>query len=296
MSSAAEEYYDEPLETADHLDNCSDNETEDCHKAAPEFPLTPVVNKPVKADVLFAHFKKFQRKKGNYDSHISSIYHSYFPNKPTSRQLYCPVCNYQCYWQNGKRHMVKKHSELFLASVKLDSVSEQEFRLCCAKLMNLEPNSHSRTKKKGREIFGCGYCQEAIQRKDQFLMHLMHKHYNVLSEKLIGLQNDLKAGGREAKKTKRKKAVIKPKRTKRQNKISNMNQVEIPKVCLYEPTCTENVDIKVDPDLLEDLDYSEDLHSNSLLEPPDCLENRENTEVQHNSRNIREKRMQKIYM
>lgn len=243
VSDYAEACYDDIQKTPD-LTVSSDNENEDCE------------------DDIFADIKENKKSPSLQNTTLAKVYDKYFPDKHATGMLKCPVCNYKFRWINGKRHLVKNHSELFFASVKLDNLTEEQFRLSCAKLLNLESATHSKTKAPdGRAIYGCDYCQQTIHRIDQFLLHLVHKHYDILAKTLIRLQRDLKS-----RELNMKKGIFKQKVRRPRNGNRHEKDVKIPEESVNQQPCVESADIVVNSECSDAGDEYEDVQSNSSQE------------------------------
>lgn len=260
MDTAADsdEDFDVPAENCDNSTD-SENETDYGSKKQRKKPKETVENrkrkKKTKPIIGFAHYKKYntrgKTKNALGASILSRVYKKYFPKKPAGTHQSCPICRIKFHKSYDQRHLLKKHSELFFADLKLKHVSSGQFKFYCQRLLSLESEAapKSFTENKCNIVYGCDYCLESVIRNDQFLVHLVRHHYNVLKQKLIQLQ-----GNPNQDKAEELSEMVanRPKRKRNENcesdtatKLSCLGRVE-------------NVDIKVEPGLSAPVEWHDD--------------------------------------
>lgn len=122
---------------------------------------------------------------------LKLVYSNFYPpSKPEEKEQECPDCKQKFHRDNGKRHLVTDHADIVFADFKQEYLTEEQFKLCCTKVMNLECELADQDKLNGRPIYKCRYCQDTIQRTQQYHLHLVYKHFNELRDKLEDLQQD----------------------------------------------------------------------------------------------------------
>lgn len=100
-------------------------------------------------------------------------------------KLKCIFCNDTFSAKSRRNHFIRHHLEKVFEEMKLNSVSESQFKMCCSEIIDREFATD-------RKTFMCRYCNKRVWQSTQAAVkyHLVRFHFEILEEHLVRLQTD----------------------------------------------------------------------------------------------------------
>lgn len=83
-------------------------------------------------------------------------------------------------------HFVDVHLDSVFAEMKLNEVTNQQFKICCTQLMGKEASSRI-----GKSLYKCQHCKAVnIETQKELRYHLVNQHFTIMEEALVRLQTN----------------------------------------------------------------------------------------------------------
>lgn len=133
--------------------------------------------------------KLYFLKDGNPSSEFMlQIRQKFYSTQIENNQQKCSICSIKVYKLDLRQHLTRVHPEVIFEHLKLKNVSNEQFKICCRKLIDDESVEANTVRINHRSRYRCTYCEASFSRLHHYNYHQVMNHFEYLKKKLISLQ------------------------------------------------------------------------------------------------------------